>query len=61
MEEKSIAIKFKFSDRIEKLAKATVYLTLEVANENFQSKPSCRLIKPSKKKLGKSVELFERT
>ena len=60
MEAKSIAIKLKFSDRIEKLAKAPVYVTLEVANENFQSKPSCRLIKPSKTKLGKPVKLFER-
>ena len=57
-EAKSIAIKPKLSDRIEKLAEAPAYLTLKDHKENFRSKPFCRLINLCKNKLGKSVKLF---
>ena len=53
LEAKSIATKLKLSDRIEKLAEAPAYVTLKDHKENFRSKPSCRLINPSKNEIGK--------
>ena len=58
LEAKSITTKLKLSVRIENLAVAPAYITLIDHKENFRSKPSCRLINPSKTKLGKSVKLF---
>ena len=53
LEAKSIATNLKLSDRIEKLAEAPAYITLKDHKENFRSKPSCRLINPSKNEIGK--------
>ena len=58
LEAKSITTKLKLSVRIENLAVAPAYITLIDHKENFRSKPSCRLINPSKTKFGKSVKLF---
>ena len=54
LEASSMANKLKLSDRIEKLSEAPAYLTLKDHNENVRSKPSCRLINPSKNKVGKT-------
>ena len=53
LEAKSIATNLKLSDRIQKLAGAPAYTTLEDHKENFRSKPSCRLINPPKNEIGK--------
>ena len=53
LEAKSIATNLKLSDRIEKLAEAPAYITLKDHKENFRSKPSYRLINPSKNKIWK--------
>ena len=53
LEKKSIATNLELSDRIEKLAKAPVYITLKDHKENFRSMPSCQLINPFKNKIGK--------
>ena len=53
LEAKSIATNLKLSDRIEKLAEVPAYVTLKDHKENFRSKPSCRLINPSKNEIGK--------
>ena len=57
LEATSIATKVKLSDRIEKLAEAPAYVTLKDHKENFRSKPSCRLINPSKNEIGKISEI----
>ena len=53
LEAKSITTKLKLSVRIENLAVAPAYITLIDHKENFRSKPSCRLINPSKNEIGK--------
>ena len=53
LEAKSIATNLKLSDRIERLAEEPAYITLKDHKENFRSKPSCRLINPSKNEIGK--------
>ena len=53
LEAKSIATNLKLSDRIEKLAEAPAYITLKDHKQNFRSKPSCRLINPTKNEIGK--------
>ena len=53
LEAKSIATNLKLSDRIQKLAGAPAYITLENHKENFRSKPSCRLINPPTSEIGK--------
>ena len=53
LEAKSIATKLNLSGRIEKLAEAPAYITLKDHKENFRSKPSYRLINPSKNKIWK--------
>ena len=58
LEAKSIASKLKLSDRIEKLAEAPAYVTLKDHKENFRSKPSCRLINPSKNEIGKISKII---
>ena len=54
-ETKSIAKKKKIrlSDRIECLAKIPAFITSKDHKDNFQSSLPCRLINPSKSKLGK--------
>ena len=53
MEAKNIAKKIPLSDRIECLAKTLAFITLKDHKDNFQSSLHCRLINPSKSKLGK--------
>ena len=53
LETKFIATKLKLNDQIEKLVEAQAYVTLKDHKENFRSKPSCRLINPSKNETGK--------
>ena len=53
MEAKSIAKKIQLSDRIKCLAKTAAFITLKDHKENFHSSLHCRLINPSKSKLGK--------
>ena len=53
LEVKSITTKLKLSVGIENLAVAPAYITLMDHKENFRSKPSCRLINPSKNEIGK--------
>ena len=58
LDSKSIATKLKLSDRIGKLAEAPTYITLKDHKENFRPKLSCRLINPSKNKIGKISRFF---
>ena len=60
LEAKSIATNMKIADRVECLAKKPAYITLKDHKENFRSKPTCRLINPSKNELGKvSKQILE--
>ena len=53
-------MKMKIVDRVECLAKTPAYITLKDHKENFMSKPTCRLINPSKNELGKvSKQILE--
>ena len=56
-EAKSMAKDLQLSDRIEKLAEASAYITLKDHQENFRSKPSSQLINPSKNKIGKTSKI----
>ena len=53
LEAKSVATNLKLSGRIEKFAEAPAYITLKDHKQNFRSKPSCRLINPTKNEIGK--------
>ena len=52
-EAKQISNKLGLSDRMEKLAKNQAFVTLKDHKENFNSKPTCRLINPCKSEVGK--------
>ena len=52
-EAKSIATNLGLDDRVESLAKSEAFITLKDHKENFHSKPTCRLINPSKSEIGK--------
>ncbi|KAK3745372.1 hypothetical protein QZH41_001400 [Actinostola sp. cb2023] len=51
-EAKHIAEKFKIDDRVEKLAEKEAFITLKDHKPNFENKPTCRLISPTKSELG---------
>ena len=53
MEAKTSQKKIHLSDSIGCVAKATALITLKDNKDNFQSSLHCRLINPSKSKLGK--------
>ena len=53
MEVKRIAKKLVLSDRVEQVARNPTFVALKDHKENFSSKLPCRLISPSKSKLGK--------
>ena len=53
METKHFAKKLILSDRIEHLVTNPAFITLKDHKENFSSKLPCRLITPSKRKVGK--------
>ena len=56
MKTKNMAKKIQLSDRIERLAKAPAFITLKDHKDNCQSSLPCRLINPSKGKLGQISE-----
>lgn len=51
-EAKKLASELNISDRMECMAKQQAFVTLKDHKENFQNKPSCRLINPAKSELG---------
>ena len=53
MEAKHIAKNIKLDDRIESLAKMPAFITLKDHKENFRCSRPCRVMRPSKSKLGK--------
>ena len=61
MEAKNIAKSYKLAERIDHLPKPETFITLKDHKDNFFNKPSCRLINPTKKKLGKISKKNNRT
>ena len=60
-EGKGIASKLELDDRMEIYAEREAFITLKDHKENFQSKPTCRLINPAKTEIGiVSKELVEK-
>ena len=57
-EAKSIFTKLKISNRVERIARRSAFVTLKDHKENFHSNPMCCLINPSKNELGKVSEQF---
>ena len=51
-EGKGIASKLELDDRMEIYAEREAFITLKDHKENFQSKPTCRLINPAKTEIG---------
>lgn len=60
-EDKNIATKLKLDDRIDTTAKNEAFITLKDHKPNFNNKPTCRLINPTKSEVGKiSKQILER-
>jgi hypothetical protein len=58
--DKEIATSLKLEDRIEQLAEKEAFITLKDHKPNFQNKPTCRLINPTKSEIGRiSKQLLE--
>jgi hypothetical protein len=58
--DKRIATSLNLEDRIEQLAEKEAFITLKDHKPNFQNKPTCRLINPTKSEIGKiSKKLLE--
>jgi hypothetical protein len=56
-----IATSLNLEDRIEQLAEKTAFITLKDHKPNFQNKPTCRLINPTKSEIGKiSKKILEK-
>ena len=53
-EAKKIATNFKIENRVDKLAEREAFITFKDHKENFQNKPTCRLINPAKSELGRA-------
>ena len=51
--DKKIAIKLSIDDRVDIPGKSEAYITLKDHKQNFETKPSCRLINPNKTEIGK--------
>ncbi|KAJ8043938.1 hypothetical protein HOLleu_11262 [Holothuria leucospilota] len=51
-EAKKLAVKLELDDRIDQLAEKEVFLSLQDHKDNFQNKPTCRLISPTKTEIG---------
>ena len=61
LEAKSMSTKLNISNRVEHIARTPAFMTLKDHKDNFRSNPTCRLINPSKSKLGKvSKQLVEK-
>ncbi|XP_015755266.1 PREDICTED: uncharacterized protein LOC107334820 [Acropora digitifera] len=53
-EAKNIAANLNIDDRTECMAKRQAFITLKDHKDNFQNKPTCRLINPAKSEIGQS-------
>ena len=59
-EAKDIATNLNIADRAERMAERQAFITLKDHKDNFQNKPSCRLINPAKSEIGRiSKKLLE--
>ena len=59
-EARTITKKFNIDDRVESTAVKEAFITLKDHKENFQNKPTCRLINPSKPEIGRiSKQILE--
>ena len=50
---KNIATNLNIADRAERMAERQAFLTLKDHKDNFQNKPTCRLINPAKSEIGR--------
>lgn len=57
-EANEIAAMLNLSDRIDRVAKKEAFITLKDHKENFQSRPKCRLINPTKNEIGKVSKIM---
>ena len=53
MKAKTITEKLRIDDRVETTATKEAFITLKDHKDNFENKPTCRLINPSKQEIGK--------
>ena len=53
-----IASALNISDRIDQTAKKAAFVTLKDHTENFDSRPQCRLINPTKSEIGKVSKIM---
>ena len=53
LEAKEIATELKIADKVERMAKKEVFITLKDHKDDFNINPKCRLINPAKSELGK--------
>ena len=59
-EAKNIATNLNIADRAERMAERQAFITLKDHKDNFQNKPTCRLINPAKSEIGRiSKQLLE--
>ena len=59
-EAKIIATKLHIDDRAERMAERQAFITLKDHKDNFDNKPTCRLINPSKSEIGRiSKQILE--
>ena len=59
-EAKNIAANLNIDDRTECMAKRQAFITLKDHKDNFQNKPTCRLINPAKREIGRiSKQILE--
>ena len=57
---KTITEKLRIDDRVETTATKEAFITLKHHKDNFENKPTCRLISPSKQEIGKiSKQILE--
>ena len=60
-EPKNIATNMNIDDRTERMAERQAFLTLKDHKDNFQNKPTCRLINPAKSEIGRiSKQILEK-
>ena len=57
-EARTITKKLNVDDRVESMAKKEAFITLKDHKENFENKPTCRLINPSKPEIGRISKHF---
>ena len=59
-EARTITKKLNIDDRVESMAMKEAFITLKDHKENFENKPTCRLINPSKPEIGRiSKQILE--